>query len=277
MVIEMSEYILETKKLCCRMGKRYLLKDVTWQVKRGEHWIVYGMNGSGKTTLLSIAAGFKHFTAGSLCVFGENYQDGNVLALRKKIGFVSSSFFDGLYSRESILDIVLSAKTGGLSVCGDVTLADAVFAQKLLKSLNLGDKLTRQFDMLSKGERQNVLIARALFNRPQLLILDEPCNGLDVYNRAYLFNTLEALAPQVTLIYVTHYTDEITPLFGKTLLLKNGAVFAQGDTQALFTDETISRLLGYPVTIIRDTNERLHINLEARSEVCALLYGGDPS
>ena len=59
MVIEMSEYILETKKLCCRMGKRYLLKDVTWQVKRGEHWIVYGMNGSGKTTLLSIAAGFK--------------------------------------------------------------------------------------------------------------------------------------------------------------------------------------------------------------------------
>lgn len=84
MVIEMSEYILETKKLCCRMGKRYLLKDVTWQVKRGEHWIVYGMNGSGKTTLLSIAAGFKHFTAGSLCVFGENYQDGNVLALLQK-------------------------------------------------------------------------------------------------------------------------------------------------------------------------------------------------
>ena len=273
----MTDFILETAGLCCRMGKRYLLKDITWQVRAGEHWVVYGMNGSGKTTLLSIAAGFKHYTAGSLRVFGENYQDGNVLALRKKIGFVSSSFFDGLYSRESILDIVLSAKTGGLSVDSDITLADAIFAQKLLKSLNLGDKLTRQFDMLSKGERQNVLIARALFNRPQLLILDEPCNGLDVYNREYLFNTLEALAPQVTLIYVTHYTDEISPLFGKTLLLKNGAVFAQGETQTLFTDETISRLLGYPVTIIRDADERLHIKLQARSDVAELLYGGDLS
>ena len=273
----MTDFILETAGLCCRMGKRYLLKDITWQVRAGEHWVVYGMNGSGKTTLLSIAAGFKHYTAGSLRVFGENYQDGNVLALRKKIGFVSSSFFDGLYSRESILDIVLSAKTGGLSVDSGITLADAIFAQKLLKSLNLGDKLTRQFDMLSKGERQNVLIARALFNRPQLLILDEPCNGLDVYNREYLFNTLESLSPQVTLIYVTHYTDEISPLFGKTLLLKNGAVFAQGETQTLFTDETISRLLGYPVTIIRDTDERLHIKLQARSDVAELLYGGDLS
>ena len=277
MVIEMTEYILETEKLYCRMGRRYLLKDITWQVKTGEHWVVYGMNGSGKTTLLSIAAGFKHYTAGALRVFGDTYQDNNVLTLRKKIGFVSSSFFDGLYSRESILDIVLSAKTGGLSVDGDITLSDAVFAQKLLTSLNLGDKLTRQFDMLSKGERQNVLIARALFNRPQLLILDEPCNGLDVYNRAYLFNTLEALAPQVTLIYVTHYTDEISPLFGKTLLLKNGSVFAQGDTAKLFTAETISRLLGYPAAIVRDADERLHIKLEARSEVSALLYGGDPS
>lgn len=130
MVIEMTDFILETAGLCCRMGKRYLLKDITWQVRAGEHWVVYGMNGSGKTTLLSIAAGFKHYTAGSLRVFGENYQDGNVLALRKKIGFVSSSFFDGLYSRESILDIVLSAKTGGLSVDSGLTLADAIFAQK---------------------------------------------------------------------------------------------------------------------------------------------------
>ena len=273
----MSQFILETERLSCRMGKRYLLKDITWQVRPGEHWVVYGMNGSGKTTLLSIASGFKHFTAGFLRVFGESYQEDNVLALRKKIGFVSSSFFDGLYSRESILDIVLSAKTGRLSVDDSVTLADAIFAQKLLQSLGLADKLTRQFDMLSKGERQNVLIARALFGRPELLILDEPCNGLDVYNRAYLFNTLESLAPHVTPIYVTHYTDEISPLFGKTLLLKNGAVFAQGDTAALFTDETISRLLGYPVTIVKDAQQRLHIELKARSDVSALLYGGDRS
>ena len=270
----MSDNILEMENLSCRLGQRYLLKDITWRVQRGEHWSVYGANGCGKTTLLSIAAGFKHYTQGTLRVFGQAYSNDNILALRRQIGFVSSAFFDGLYSRESILDIVLSAKTGGLSVGHNVTLADARFAQQLLQSLGLEGRLKRQVDMLSKGERQNVLIARALFNRPQLLILDEPCNGLDVYNREYLFHTLETLAPAVTLIYVTHYTDEISPLFAHTLLLKNGAVFAQGDTAQLMTSVQLSGLLGYPVQVVTDGLQRRHIRLNVQSDIANLLYGG---
>ena len=273
----MSDYVLETEHLGCRLGQRYVLKDVTWQVRAGEHWAVYGSNGSGKTTLLSIAAGFKHYTHGTLRLLGQEVTDSNILALRRQVGFVSSSFFDGLYRRESVLDIVLSAKSGGLSVDSSVTLADAVFARRLLASLHLADKVDRAYDMLSKGERQNVLLARALFNRPRLLLLDEPASGLDVYNRAALFHTLETLAPQMTLIYVTHYPEEISPLFGKALLLKQGAVFAQGERRDMVTDETFCRLLDYPVSLGQDDQGRIQLSLTATTEVANLLYRGESS
>lgn len=77
------------------------MNDINWQVKRGEHWLVFGMTDCGKTTLLSILAGFKQPTRGNVRVLGEAYTADNILEMRKKIGWVSSSFFDQIYSRES--------------------------------------------------------------------------------------------------------------------------------------------------------------------------------
>lgn len=97
------EYMIDLEKVSCKSGYHYLLKDVTWQVRPGEHWVVFGMNGSGKTTLLSIIAGYKHFTSGSVKIFGEEYTNENILDIRQKIGWISTSFFDKYYSRESAL------------------------------------------------------------------------------------------------------------------------------------------------------------------------------
>ena len=66
--------VIKTENLSCKSGKRYLLNDITWEVKPGEHWLIFGMNGSGKTTLSSTIAGYKAVTSGSLQVLGENYQ-----------------------------------------------------------------------------------------------------------------------------------------------------------------------------------------------------------
>ena len=269
----MTAPVIEVKNLCCRMGKNYLLKNVSWTVNPGEHWVVYGMNGSGKTTLLSIVAGFKYFTGGSVKIFGEEYSSANALKFRKQIGFVSSSFFDIHYGKENILDIVLSGKTGTLSLSEDITLKDAVFATELLTELGLKEKLNRQFDMLSKGERQNVLIARALISNPKILIVDEPCNGLDVYNREYLLHTLDDLAKDMTIIYVTHYIEEVTPIFNKSLFLKKGTVFAQGDTAELFKSETVSALLGYPVEIVINFDGRMAVHMQTKSNIAKLLRG----
>lgn len=84
--------IIKVSNLCAQAGSRYLLKDINWEVQRGEQWVVFGLNGSGKTTLLSIIAGFKEPTAGEVEVFGEKYTNENLLRNRARIGWVSSSF-----------------------------------------------------------------------------------------------------------------------------------------------------------------------------------------
>ncbi len=265
----MPDPVVEMRDLECKMGHAYLLNHINWRVGRGEHWAVYGMNGCGKTTLLSTIAGFKHYTAGALRVFGEAYSNENALEFRRRIGFVSSSFFDKHYSRESVLDIVLSAKSGVLGLDWGITLADVAHAKKLLRALHVGQKIDRQYDMLSKGERQSVLIARALFNEPELLLLDEPCGGLDVYKRESLFRLIDALAREtgITILYVTQHIEEIGGVFDRALLLRNGYVFDQGPAEEMLSAEKLSAFLGYSLEIRRDAENRRHIRI--RDEIAA--------
>ena len=242
-------------------------------MKPVEHWVVFGMNGSGKTTLLSMIAGFQHYTSGSVKLWGEPFSNETILDMRKRIGWVSASFFDRYYSKESALNIVLSGKFGTLGLENDITLEDVDFAKSLFAELRLANKENRPFDMLSKGERQNVLIARALFSNPDILILDEPCTGLDVYNRSYLFDTLNALSKRknFSIVYVTHYVEEILPIFEKTLLLKNGRVFAQGATKDMLTQTMMSDLLGYPVEIGQEQDNTYRLHVRTKSDLMQLL------
>lgn len=269
----MAEEIVNISHIECKAGYRYLLNDINWQIKKGEHWVVFGMNGSGKTTLLSIIAGFKHFGAGTVEVFGEPLHNDTILKNRKRIGWVSSSFFDKHYSRESALNIVMSGKSGTLGLDETLTLEDVRLAKALLTEMHLGDKVDRTFDMFSKGERQNILIARALINNPDILILDEPCTGLDVYNRSYLFSTIEELSKQkdLTIIYVTHYVEEIIPLFDKILFMKNGRVFAKGEMNELLNETVMSELLEYPVKVSRKTNGQYSLQVTTKSHLTELL------
>lgn len=275
----LEDYIIELKKVSCKIGYRNLLKDVNWKVKPGEHWVVFGMNGSGKTTLLSIIAGFRHHTSGDIRVFGEVPTNDNILAMRQRIGWVSASFFDQLYTKESVLDIVLSGRTGTLGLGDYLGLEDVALAKALLKELQLGDKVDRSFDMLSKGERQNVLIARALITNPDILILDEPCTGLDVYNRNYLFSIIEDLSvrKELTIIYVTHYVEEIIPMFDKMLMLKNGTVFAKDRMADLMNKDTLEIFLDYPVRIYQDREGEYALKMTTKSHISSILYdqGGD--
>lgn len=245
--------IVETRKLCCKTGLRYLIHNIDWTVEKGDHWIVFGMNGCGKTTLLSIIAGFNASTSGKCMVFGEEHNDDNIFSHRKKIGWVSSSFFDKYLSWESALDIVLSGVTGTLSREFEVSNTDIRHAMELLRDLRLGEKMDQPFCLMSKGERQCVLIARALISKPEILILDEPGTGLDIYAREYVLRTVEDLAENtdMTIIYVTHYAEEILPSFDKTLLMRNGRAYAMGATEELFTSDTMTDFLGYPAQVTR--------------------------
>lgn len=254
------------------MGHRYLLRGVNWEVKAGEHWVVFGMNGSGKTTLLSIISGMQQYTAGEVQIFDHEI-DEHIIEMRQKIGFVSASFFGRIYSNESALNIILSGINGTFSRDNKTALSDIKKALQILAEFNLEDKADYPFYMFSKGEQQNILIARAMINNPALLILDEPCTGLDIYNREYLFKTIEELSQKegLSIIYVTHYVEEIMPLFKKILLLKNGMVFAQGAINELLTKEVISDFIEHPVQVLTTDEAGYHIKVECQSSLVAKL------
>ncbi len=264
--------VLEMQGLGFKSGNRYILKDIDWQVKKGEHWAVFGMNGSGKTTLLSIAAGFMDYTHGDMTILGEHYTDENILDIRRRIGWVSGSFYDKHIFRESVLDIVLAGKFGTLGLDYDITDQDVRRAKGLLHELRLGKKTNYPFDFLSKGERQNVLIARALMTNPEILILDEPCTGLDVFSREYLLSTVRDLAQDTdsTIIFVTHHTEEILDVFSHCLLLQNGTIYANGQTRDLFSSENLSAFLDYPVQVSWQ-DQRIHVDLEVNSNIKNLM------
>lgn len=237
--------VIKADKLCYRVGDHYILNNVTWKVQAGERWVVFGLNGSGKTTLLSILAGYNAFTSGSVEVFGEEYTNDNIYKNRCRIGWVSSSFFDKYLSWESVKDVVLSGATGTLSRGKQLCDEDTKKAFMLLKKLGIREKAEQPYIWLSKGERQNVIIARALMCSPEIIILDEPVNGFDVYARERMFRTIEDLAKneKMTIIYVTHYVEEILPVFEKAILLKAGQIRYNGKLSELFTSEQMSELL----------------------------------
>lgn len=266
------ETIIEARKLSCCSGREYLIKNIDWCVERGQHWVVFGMNGCGKTTLLSIISGFKKFTHGELKVFGEPYTNENILSQRKKIGFVSSSFFERYYKKETALDIVLSGKFAAFGKRGDISDAEICLAKDILQEMHLGDKINQPFDMMSRGEKQNVLLSRAFFSKPELLVLDEPCTGLDIFNREHLFSTIKELTNngEITIIYVTHYTEEILEVFDNCLLLKNGLMYAKGKTDEMLTSKTLSRLIEYPVEVQRSAG-RIQVKMCVQSHLKNLL------
>lgn len=267
-----AQEIISAEHLSCKAGRRYLLKDIDWSVKRGEHWAVFGANGSGKTTLLSIIAGVQAYTQGELLVLGEPFTRENILNLRSRIGWVSSSFYDKCLRKENVLDIVLGGLRGTLGVRGKITDEQIICTKQLLGELRVGDKVNAGFDTLSKGERQSVLLARALIAKPEILILDEPASGLDVLAREYLLHTVHDLATlsDMTIIYVTHYTEEILVAFDHVMLLKNGRVFAQGHVQTCLTASVLSKLMGYPVELMEQDGRR-YLKVEAVSRVPELL------
>lgn len=266
------EPIIKLTNLSYKSGYQYLLRDINWEVQPGEHWVVFGLNGSGKTTLLSIIAGYRKHTYGALQVLGEPYSGENILNIRRKIGWVSSSFFDKYMRKESALNIVLSGLSGTLGLDGAITNRQVRLAQKLLQQLQLSDKIDYPFDLLSKGERQNVLIARALLSKPEILILDEPSTGLDLLAKEYMLSIVRELAKKtsVTILYVTHYAEEIQPLFQHSLLLKKGRIYAKGRTEDLFTDKKLSGFLDYPVCC-RKEKMGYQIDAEVSSDICSLL------
>ena len=251
MMLQEVPSVIKAENLAFQVGKQKLLNAINLDIKQGEHWLLYGMNGCGKTTLLSILAGFRQQTEGTLTVFGEPFTKENILAQRKRIGWISSSFFDSKYHHERVKDIVLSGKFGTYGLDWELYSEDYNRATDLLSAFGLEDKQHMSYNSLSKGQRQNVLIARAFMGKPELLLLDEPCSGLDVLAKARFMELLEGLMQKdnLTVLFVSHDINDVQSMFPNTMMLRNGRLFATGKTDELFQTENLSKFFQQKVKV----------------------------
>ena len=224
-----------------------ILDGVNWRVERGQHWAILGANGSGKTSLLSALTGYLMPTAGEISLLGETYGQSDWRELRKKIGLLSSSVRQMMADDEPALETVASGKYAMIDFWGRLSRTEKAEALKLLKQVECKYLAERPWRMLSQGERQRVLIGRALMAKPRVLILDEPCAGLDPAAREHFLQFLQKLGKSKnspTLVLVTHHVEEIMPVFSHVLILKNGGVLAAGKKPAALTAKNLSRAFG---------------------------------
>ncbi|WP_068673353.1 ABC transporter ATP-binding protein [Oceanobacillus sp. Castelsardo] len=244
------EAVVDIQNVSWKRQGKSVLSNINWKVERREHWAILGLNGSGKTTLLNMINGYIWPTTGTISVLGQTFGKTDLRELRKSIGWVSSSLGERIKGSSLVEEIVVSGKFSSIGLYDAFTEADRIKALEIMEKLGCSQLVGRTYQTCSQGEKQKVLIARGLMGSPELLILDEPTNGLDFLSREDLLRTVNQLARQEnapTILFVTHHVEEILPAFSKTLLLQEGTVYNQGWTKEIITADTLSEFFSTSV------------------------------
>ena len=258
--------ILAVENLTIHRGGADLVRDIAWSVRPGEHWVILGANGSGKTSLLRALGGYLPPSSGEVHLLGETFGEADWRELRTRLGFVSASVAQLLHDEDTALEIVAGGRRAMAGYWGRLSSRDRATAREWLAELDAAGLAAKPWQILSQGERQRVLIARALMARPRLLLLDEPCAGLDPVARERFLATVQRLGSRhnaVPLVLVTHHVEEILPVFTHALVLRRGRVFASGPLRNVITEAVLAAAFEAPLRLIR---RRGRYRIEPRRE-----------
>ncbi|MCM3089901.1 MULTISPECIES: ABC transporter ATP-binding protein [unclassified Cytobacillus] len=246
--------VISLEQISWKRNGKNILDHVSWEVQKGEHWALLGLNGSGKTTILNMITGYKWPNGGSVSVLGNVFGKTNIPELRRSIGWVSTSLDDKFQFRpaDTALEIVLSGKFASIGLYEEITQQDLEQAKELMKQFGISHVENQTLTSLSQGEKRKAMIARAMMSSPRLLILDEPCNGLDIYSKEELLSSIEkmmSIPDGPTVIYVTHHIEEIVPSISHVMLLKSGKVVAQGEKHTVVTERKLEETFRVPLSV----------------------------
>jgi iron complex transport system ATP-binding protein len=245
-----TPFIVEVKNASTCIQGSQILFDVSWEMMPNENWAIIGNNGAGKSTFIRLVFGdLIPIHSGTVFWFGQRHLI-PILEIRKKIGVVSAEYQADYHRNATGLEVALSGFFSSIGLYkkpGHVQTRNAMEWMDYLKISHLSKK---RFHSMSYGEARRVLLARALVNQPELLILDEPCSGLDIPSKEVFLRTVEQATKIGTqMILVSHHIEEIIPNITHVLYFKNGKVFKQGPKEEMLKPEIISEALGCQINL----------------------------
>ena len=225
-----------------RRDRKIILQDVNLHIGDGEQWIMLGRNGSGKTTLLELMTGYQFPSSGSVEVLGYKYGSVDLREVRKEIGYIGQTLLEKMNLSDPVWEAVATGEYAFLRFYQHIPEDVVEKARGILQQLDIEDLWDRPLGVISQGERKKVLLARSMMSSPKLIILDEPCAGLDLFEREKLLKAISLFAQQgVRMVYVTHHLEEIIPMFTHVALIEGGQVVAAGPKREVLTDELLER------------------------------------
>jgi ABC-2 type transport system ATP-binding protein len=214
-----KDVVVSLNHFCMKLGGKTIIKDLSFEVYRGEIFGFLGSNGSGKTTTIRALLGLYQPTSGELLIDGKPFSVSSGI----KLGYLPEE--RGLYKKESVIDVMLYfGQLKGL------TKNEArKCAESYLERVNLSDKATTRIDKLSGGQQQKIQLGITIMDNPELLILDEPTKGFDPVNRRLLMDIVKEYQQSgATIIFITHQMEEVEKLCDRVILLKDGVSHVYG-------------------------------------------------
>jgi molybdate transport system ATP-binding protein len=224
--------VIEMRNVTITYDAVRVLDNITWMVRKGERWALLGPNGAGKTTLLSLILGDNpQAYANDIALFGRRRGSGeSIWDIKQRIGWVAPELHMYYPRHVACFDVVCSGFFDTIGRYRRCTAEQHEVAQTWMKHMNIAHHAEAHFGVLSEGEQRLVLLARALVKAPELLVLDEPCQGLDAQNRARVIRTVETIGQHlnITLIYVTHEWETLPETITHRMQLKEGKIVERG-------------------------------------------------
>jgi iron complex transport system ATP-binding protein len=242
------ELMLEVKSLSFSYGSKPVFENVSFSLKKGEIMCILGPNGAGKSTLIKCIAGILKPNVGSIYIQGEDTVSLGVRGIARHIGYVPQQ--NEVVFPFTVLDFVVMGRAPHLSMFESPDVDDIKLAKESLAMVGISDLAERPVSNLSGGQSQMVLIARALVQKPSLLLLDEPTSHLDFGNQILVLETVRKLASVgMSIIMNTHMPDHAFLLGDKAAALAGGRLVAIGEVETVVTSKTMSLLYGVNVAV----------------------------